>query len=253
MTANSLLHRNCERGQPHAFNQNVAGQYWRKVLATQGAHLIRCLPNWEVDGLSSYDWSAAGDHAVSVGLGTSAANPEGLRQTRAFNGTPSHINLLSTGFTSSFNGQEGALLLWAKAASAGLWTDGNVRLLANFTADADNILYIYRDGANNVLRYELHCQAVTTAVVQTLVTPSTDWMMLGLTWSKAANALIAYWNGLPFGTPATVPNPFTGVLTEAWLGAFNALAQWPWLGYLAHAALWDVPLTAPEMLSMAEV
>jgi hypothetical protein len=80
-----------------------------------------------------------------------------------------------------------------------------------------------------------------------------DWLAVGITWSKAADQVIAYLGGAQTGTTQTGLGTFVGPLTNTVvvLGATSVTPTLVWSGFLAHAAVWATPLSAGQMATLA--
>ena len=239
--------------QPHGMSQDMGCEYWRKVASIRPANLIGYWPNWEPDGTDVFDYSGLGDRATSTGLGLAVAGADGVHQTRAFNATPSHVNHLSAEFVTRFNPLELTILGWAKVAAAGQWTDGNNRQLVHIYTDDDNYTGIVKSVTNNRLIFSQCAGATEKHINVTDATIGAAWFMYGLTISKSANQLKAFLKGAQAGVTQTVTGVYTGALTVALIGAFDAVATYPWLGYLDHYAVWNVALSASEVKQFSEV
>lgn len=77
---------------------------------------------------------------------------------------------------------------------------------------------------------------------------------MGLTWSKAADQMIFYINGVAITPISTGLGVFAGALstTQTIVGALNTgVTAQVWLGLLAHMAVFNRPLSAAEVLSAA--
>jgi hypothetical protein len=233
--------------------QNMGAQYWHKVASIRPANLIGYWPNWEPDGTDVFDYSGLGDRATSTGLGLAVAGADGVHQTRAFNATPSYINHLSAEFVSRFNGAEGSILIWLEAASVGLWTDTVNRVMVHLHVDANNYFYIQKSPTD----YELILQGSSGGVTHTIgftdENPGVNPFMLGITWSAAANQYKGYYNGAQKGATIAYLGAWAGALDVALVGVYGMPATLPWLGYLDHYAVWNVPLSASEIKQFSEV
>jgi hypothetical protein len=239
--------------QDHILGQAFRRQYWRKVRSIRPGSLYAYRPIWEPDGTDVQDYSGLGDRATSTGLGVRNPGPDGVHQAPAFNGTPSHVNVMSAEFISRYNGQEGTVLFWAKAASVGFWTDTNNHCPVLWRTDANNVLMLYKPATDfNFIFYRVSGGAAS-GVTWTDLNPGADWFMLGLSWSNVTNELKAYLNGIQKEATGGGGGIYAGDLTSAYIGAYDNVATFPWLGYLAHVALWNVPLSASEIKSFSEV
>jgi hypothetical protein len=82
------------------------------------------------------------------------------------------------------------------------------------------------------------------------------WLHFGFTWSVAADQAICYLNGAA-PAPGTVIMTGLGttalaLLTSCTIGRIAYTTAQYWLGWLAHAAIWNRPLSAAEMLRLAQ-
>jgi len=239
--------------QPHGMSQDMGCEYWRKVASIRPANLIGYWPNWEPDGADVFDYSGLGDRATSTGLGLAVAGADGVHQTRAFNGAPSHVNHLSAEFVTRFNGLEGTWLGWARAAAAGQWTDGNYRNLFRLVTDGNNSVQVCKSNVNTTLLLVYQNGGFFDTVAWGDINPGTNWFMYGLTWSKAALQLKGYYQGAQKGATVAIGGVYAGALTLALVGAYSVAAVNPWLGYLDHYAVWNVALSASEVKQFSEV
>jgi len=239
--------------QAHAMTQELGSQYWRKVVSIRPGSLYAYWPIWEPSGTDVQDYSGLGDRATSTGLGDRAAGPDGVHQAAEFKGSPSHVNLLSAEFVSRFNGLEGTLLVWLQAATAGLWTDGLERIPIWMAAPLVNFIAMSKGPVNNEFSVWVATSLGYNHVTKAAFAPGTSWFMYGMTWSTSANQLKAFYNGVQDGATSAILGAFAGALNLALLGSQSTTATKPWLGYLAHVALWNVPLSASEIKSFSEV
>lgn len=243
---------------PHGQQSRLAsasgeGQYWRKIVSVRPGSLYAYWPMWEPSGTDVQDYSGNGDRATSTGLGVRNPGPDGVHQASAFNATPSHVNLLSAEFASRFNGAEGTCLLWGQAASAGQWTDGIIRFLFRLMVDGSNYLDIYKNSVNNNLILNLVSGGFSNGANWNDIDPGVAWFVLGMTWSKTANEVKGYYQGEQKGATTALTGVWAGAPVEVLLGAYTTAALFPWLGYLAHVAFWNAPLSASEIKHLSEV
>jgi hypothetical protein len=246
--------------EDHMLSQAFRSQYWRKVRAIRPGSLYAYWPIWEPSGTDVQDYSGQGDRATSTGLGGGAwggpvrnPGPDGVHQAPEFQAGPSHVNILSAEFSTHFNGLEGTLLCWAKAASAGQWVDTLDHAYVRLYVDANNYIVFWQGSAANTLIFDGKFGGIGSYLAVPVASPGVNWFSVGLTWSRIANQYMAYFQGVKVGATLAIGAAWAGVPTVALLGAYTTGAAYPWLGYLAHAAFWNVPLNASEIRSFAEV
>lgn len=151
---------------------------------------------------------------------------------------------------------EGAAAVWAKVDGAGVWTDGAQRYLLALYADANNLAAIRKEVANNrVTLIYVAGGIIEFQSIDGLTT--TDWMHLGMTWSKSAGTgeVRYFLDGTQQGATDVSLGAWAEDLavTTTVVGSFNTAALFPWHGQLAHAAVWDRPLMPAEMADLAVV
>jgi hypothetical protein len=80
-------------------------------------------------------------------------------------------------------------------------------------------------------------------------TSSYDWTNVILTWSKSANALIGYINGVKQGATITGLGTWAGSLDAAQtvIGAYNTTPTNLWSGNIAHVALGNTVLSQTDV------
>ena len=231
------------------------GGYSGKVLGTATANLIGYWPLWETAGAvaDNLEGTAARDGAYTTVTLNSSTGPDG-RPVGLWDGTNDYCHVYSDSFRDAFNGSEGTIALWAKVSGAGVWTDSTERKLFMFRVDANNSIYARRNTADGRIDYYYVSGGTTQTRVKTAIS-ATGWMHFGLTWSKAGDAVKAYYNGVQEGATLTGLGIWAGVVVPAQtiLGALITTPNHVWDGYLAHAAVWTTPLTVAQILALATV
>ena len=232
------------------------GSYSSKVLGTATANLIAYWPLWETAGAvaDNLEGTAARDGAYTgVTLGNSTG-PDG-RPVPLFDGTNDFVNIYSASLNTAFNGAAGTFALWHKVSGAGVWTDGVARYMVNLQASANDLIQIWKTVNNNEVKIDY--KAGGTLETRALVAHSpTAWGHYAITWNKAGDQVIAYYNGTQAGDTMTALGIWAGDLLAARtvVGAFRTDAVSGSIdGWLAHAAVWDTPLTATQILALATV
>ena len=219
--------------------------YW-PLNETSGT-VAHCLVNGAQNGTYSSDVSAMGT-GMGIGDGNTAAY---------FDGANDYCNIYTATFDAAFNGATGSAIIWCRVNAAGTWTDGAGRYALNLRQNNDNQYVFRKSTVNNVLNID--AEAGNGAITFTsAANTTTDWIMLGLTWSDSNNADEAksYQNGSQFNVTSAALNAWAvGGLAAAntMIGAINNTPVVPWHGWLAHAAVFDYVLNAVQMLDLATV
>ena len=170
-----------------------------------------------------------------------------------FDGVNDFCNVYSAGLAGAFNGAEGTLMAWAKVAAAGVWADGQGRYLAYMYVDESNRVSLAKNGVNDVVTLAYNAGGVNMACNSACVL--TSWFQMAMTWSKSADQVKGYVNGAQVDTTKTGLGVWVGALNPVAVNVGAATTQ-PvsvWHGALAHAALWNVALTAGEIAALAKV
>lgn len=222
-------------------------RYARRVLVTRPQNLIGYWPMWEGNGVVSFDNSPQGNDGAYTGVTLAQPGIGDGRYSAFFDGANDFNNIWSAGLVADFNGTEGALLIWARVANAGVWTDGAVRYLLDLLADANNYIYIRKQAvANNFLV----TYAANAILKQRFVAiNTTEWMCWALTWSVIADEVRVYLDGIQQGATFNGLGVWVGNLVNmaTIIGAANTGPNNVWHGNGAHCALYNAALTPAEM------
>lgn len=162
------------------------------------------------------------------------------------------VNPYSGDLNSVFNPELGTLLVFAKVSAAGVWTDGTLRRVVMFQADASNFVLIGRPITNNTLQIRYTAGGVDSVINATL--SATGFFMAALTWDKPGNAMKAYVNGVKSGATQAISGVWAGNFgtTTMGIGASNTSGNQPWSGFLSHPYLVNRAMTAAELLTIAQ-
>ena len=189
---------------------------------------------------------ATGPTYGAVGIGDK-------RAAVTFPGSAAYINWYSAGLAGAFSGAEGSLIVWVKMASAGVWTDGAYRVIANLYSGASNFVTFAKSDTTNLILLN-HKAGGTDRNLYPAFNAPTGWFMLGLTWSVAGGFMYAYINGARAVVAGSLgaPGTWSGALNSnaTILGAINVAGGNGWSGGMAHALLLDRPATNAEMLAL---
>jgi hypothetical protein len=237
-----------------ALQQTVLRRRYRdRVLRIQRPSLVAYLPLGERAGAVAIDASGNGRNGASTAVALGHPGPGGRASGVLLDGSTSYINWYSTSLRDAFNNAEGSLVVWCKVPSA-VWTDGASHTLCRLRADANNSIDINKSTTNNRVNCAYLAGSTNSQVQITSIT-SLDWLCFGLTWSKAADQVIGYMNGVQQGATLTGLGVWAGNLASGntVVGAATLTPTGAWNGHIAHAALWSTPLTAAEMLRLGVV
>ncbi len=227
--------------------------YYRKVLACGG--LIGYWPLWEVSGATIGECSGRGHSGTATGFDLLYPGIGDGRSCPYLDGVNDLGNVYSAGLASDFNGAEGSLMAWFKVGGAGVWTDGIQRQIVRFAVDANNRVTILKSSSNNTLSYQYIAGGVASAPLVSSFS-SLAWNCTLLTWSKSADQVKAYLNGVQVDTTKTGLGVFFGTLVSSGASIGSSSGTVPgnvWSGTLAHVALWATVLTAAQIDNLAKV
>lgn len=215
--------------------------YWQRVKNLFGSSLVGYWPLWEAAGPTVHDVSGNGRHGTAGGATPPTFGQPGVGDGRTSVLLPANHGYLDlyASISPVWSGAEGSLMLWAKVAGAGNWTDGVGRYLARFENTAStSYVRIYKGTAVNNLSYRYAAGGTVETINAT--TSSTEWMHVGLTWSKAADRVVAYLDGVQVWAPTGL-GVWAGApdATLCVLGSSNAGLGAAWNGWMAHALLLD--------------
>lgn len=224
----------------------------RPAWKIQGvAKPIAYWPLQEETGSVAYDWTDS-RHGSYTAVTLASAYAPGRTPCPLFDGSTSFANVYSAAFAAAFNGQAFSCVAWCRVGSAGVWTDGTLRNVFTFQADASNYIIMRKATTNN--RMQVLYNAGGTLSSQSLTLNPTAFFHIGLTVSKANDRVIAYINGIG-QTPLTGLGSFSGspAATTTVIGAANTTPGAVWAGNIAHVAVYNQELTAEQMAAIAGV
>ncbi len=230
--------------------------YTNKVIALSP---IAYWPMAESSGSVALDASGNGRNGAYTGVTLGNAGIGDGRTSAGFDGATAYNNIYSVSLSTAFNGSTGTLALWLRVSAVGLWTDATLRYLADFLSV---------DGTGNY-RVQIIKAAGTpanidvtwrsNAVSKTISMPSgssTGWLHAALTWDTGADQVKGYLNGAQSGVTLTGLAPWTPITllnAATVIGAASTTPTSVWSGFEAHAAIWNTPLSAAQIATLAVV
>lgn len=228
--------------------------YPRRVLSVATDALIGYWPLSEPSGAAAINQSNNRFHGVYTGV---ELNYPGIGDGLAcplWDGVNDYCNIYSAAFASAFNNQEGTAHIWLKVASGGTWTDSTLRRAMILQADSNNRVRLEKTTSNGRVDVVYSAGGTSKSVAITGLS-SLDWHQVVITWSKSADQVKAYLNGVQTGATQTALGTWAGALgsTTTVIGAGSTAPVNAWSGYLAHAAVWTRALTAGEIAELYRV
>ena len=232
--------------------------YAQRILNTQPASLIALWGLGEASGTTAAnaEGTTARDGTYLNGVTLNAATFSDGTPAPSFDGSDDGVNVYSSSISSAFNHDEGTQFCWLKVSGAGVWSDGVTRYLMNFRLDFNNRIYMDKTGGLNALQFVYLAGGVLIGVTVPDAAGSTGWIPIAMTWSKAADEMKGYINGVQVGTTQTGLPTWAGsglASSNTCLAALNTTGANSWNGYMKYATVWNKPLTASEIAALSTV
>lgn len=227
--------------------------YTNEVKTIAPGNLIAYWPMAEASGSVAQDESGNGRNGAYTGVTLGQPGIGDGRTAASFDGTTSLNNVFSASLAAAFGSAEGSIALWAKVANVGVWSDATVRRFITLQVDANNRVFIEKVAGANTFGYNY--VAGGTAKNRNRTTTTTDWFHVALTWSKANDEVKAYFNGAQEGATLNALGVWVGTIvsTNTNVGANATTPTSVWSGFLAHAAIWNTPLSAAQVAALATI
>ena len=170
-----------------------------------------------------------------------------------FDGANDFVNIWSAGLSAAWDGDEFTMMAWVQMFNVGVWTDGILRNAMRIRADANNYSALVKDDDNNQLLWNSRVGANSNNITEAGHAEVT-WLCMLATHSDSAGVgeHTAFLNGAQVGAPSVPTNVWVGALDNGTtlIGAESDVPVRLWNGYIAHCAIWDRPLTAPEIVDL---
>lgn len=236
-------------GRVNYFSRNIsiAGSrlpYWRQIQNIFGSSLIAYWPLWEASGTVANDISGNSRNGTYTGVDIGAAGIGDGKTCPYFDGTNDYVTIFSTSLRDAFNGSEGTIFIWAKVEDALEWTDGKNHYAVQLWVDNNNRLKISL-GSNGYISEWYYASGVEKTNIG-FKARTTDWMLLGFTWSHSSDAMQCYLNGEAIGFALTGLGDWVGTLAYANISKLFTDDD-RFRGNLAHCAILNRAATPAEM------
>jgi hypothetical protein len=191
---------------------------------------------------------------TNVTAGVTGSNAIGVMAS--YDGLNSVTDGDSAALASAFDPDAGTLGLTFRASAAGVWSDTNLRLLAEFQVDGSNLIDI-RSTGSDVLQINYIAAGTNEVFNIDASAYATDIHFVDVTWDTAADGgngeFKAYVDGVQSGAAQAIDGVWAGTLLNVAFGALNTIPSFVWSGDLAHIALWNRALMADEILGKAKL
>lgn len=204
----------------------------------------------EVPPMSGYNGNGVAANVPTVNQDAGSK----LLKAYSFDGSNDFVNIYSADLNSAFNPDEGTLLVFAKVSDAGVWTDGAQRFIATIGLSSNEVYLRKSSTGSNRIDFVYTAGGTVKSIALTSFSP-TDFFMLAITWSKSADEMKAYSNGVQTGATQTGLGAWAGNLNSAQcvIGAANTSAANRFSGFIAHPALVNRALSDAEIHRIAKL
>lgn len=219
------------------------------VRSIAPANLIQYLPMNETSGTTANDLSGGGRNGGYSGVTLAVDTFKGM-PVASWDGTNDFVTTYSASLNSAFNNAEGTAVLWCRVSGAGVWTDGAARVPFYVGTDASNRVGCQKTAAADTILF-LYNAGGTLESANIVIGPTTDWFHIAISWSKAADEVKFYVNGVQSGSTLTTLGTWSGALVTDFCRVGSLSTSSIWSGNLAHWALWTTPLTPAQIATLA--
>ena len=230
-----------------------AGQI-KKIQNLFGSSLIGYWPGAEAGASplpSALDYSGRSFHGAYTGVTLGQPGAGDGNTCPLYDGSTSYMQP-PAGFRTAFTSAEYSFLLWFWPFNVGVWTDAAARVMIRVLVDANNTANIQKSSTNNTLQW----QDIAGATVKTVTLATQSFLVpnhLGLTVSRSADQMKAYFNGAQTGATQTGLGTWVGIPIAAntLVGAGSTTPTFITNGYVAHAIVLNRAATPAEVAAAA--
>jgi hypothetical protein len=237
------------------------------LIGAGGAKPLISLLQEYADSESGVYWGVQDSNSTCVAYPNTALNGTHtgvtLQQTGPagtlaglYDGSNDYTDVITAGLQSLFDPTIGSIVLFARMANAGVWTDTVPRVMLAFTADAQNYVQIRRWSTDGLIKFRYEANNIEEVVDDTTLNGSTNDFALGITWDTSADGgngeFKAYCNGSQVGATLAIGGVWAGTLASATIGALNTTPSVVHNGYLSNVLYVPVVFSAAQMLGIAQ-
>lgn len=153
-------------------------------------------------------------------------------------GSTSYGDILTAGYSSLFNKDEGGIFQFVKVDAAA-WAATTQRYMTYVRVDATNFIEIAKGSSVNQLRFSYVAGGTSSQVLHAPIS-TTAWISVAITWSASNDRMRAFVNGAQVGVDQTGLGTFSaGALNRAIIGAISTVPVSVHLGNAAYSMLFN--------------
>jgi len=229
--------------------------YIKRIRGFFGTSLAAYWPKSEASGSVAYDQSGNGRNGAYTGVDLANIMGPAKTKTRApyFDGANDVCNVYSASLVTGFPYHAGSFFIWLKVLNVGVWTDALFRRGIYFAQHTtNNYVSLHKTSTNNQFIIQRSANAISDYVTIAGLT-TVDWFLVGITFSEAADQLIAYLNGAQTGATQTglgvwsVENLNS---TACCIGSESTAHLQTWNGWAAHSFILNRVATPAEVATV---
>ena len=237
-----------------------SGDLKDRITTTARASLLRYWTLGESTGTAIIDYSPNAVNGTYSGVTlANAQTPFGTVAPR-WDAVASYGNAYSASLASAMSSNaEGTALVFGRASSAGVWSDGvQRRFFALSDAAGANGISLHKTTTANQLRASRGVGGVFVGIanVPSAGAGTTNWFGFAVTWSQSNNRLRGWYSALgvapaQLGSTQTGVNAWSAITldpTKCTIGAQDTVPSQVWDGWEAHVALWTTELDPTSQL-----
>lgn len=227
---------------------NAGVSYSQKLLGISPANLLAYWKLDETSGATAYDSSGNGRNGTISGATLGAAGIGDGLTAMSFDGVNDFINIYSASLSGAYMPNSMTILAWCKIPSA-VWSDSAERQLLYFESTwSGNRLGILKQTDNKIYLFT----QLGGVLNDTLIRPTSDtaWACVAVTFDSTQKR--TYYNGVQI-TSYNVGTHGANPLALATIGAQSLSGVVPFKGDIAHVAIWNTPLSAAQIATLAAV
>lgn len=227
--------------------------WYQKILATRPANLVTFWRLNEESGTNANDSSANNLDGTYVDATLANATLDGS-PVPLLDGAAGFVNVYSAGLSTKFNGAAGTIIIPVKMADVNVWSDGTHRtFIGIFNALESSYVLLKKRNITGYLQFTYNIGGTPLSLSPLSYDKETGWIVVGITWDKAVDEVKVYLQGAQVSSTLTGMGVWSGSLSSARcvIGALTTTPGELHKGWVGPTAIWDVALTAAEMLALA--
>lgn len=234
--------------------QSTAGVLLRSLATSAGSAEFDDISATEIDPMvATYSTNASLRPVSNTAAGGHLTTAYSFNATHLDATHGDFMNLYSTTLNSAFSPTEGTMVAWAKVSGAGVWSDGAFRWISLLgTGNNNNLIDIVKNTTNNQVLARYIAGGTTKSVTISNSAPTT-WQQYVITWSKSADQVKAYLNGVQQDSTQTGLGTWVGNLgsTSTLIGAtVTTSGASPWSGLINDVRVYNRALSDAEILAL---